>query len=140
MKPSVLQGPQARELRAPSPFNRHETASGRASAVSYPVECDFDRQPWVSGRDEFTVACQADDAFGLSGSRRLALWALLGVALLLLIAPPLTAALSLLDSSALDRTFARFEQVSRIAVLVQLGRFPLFLVLATWLVRSPKEQ
>jgi len=92
------------------------------------------------GTEELTAAWVAADVFVLSRPRRLALGAVLGVALLLPIAPLVLAAWSVLDGSALDRTIGRFDQISHIAVLVQLGRLPLFLVLATLLARSPKEQ
>lgn len=127
-------------MRAAS-LTRHKTASGRApTAARHPAVCEFDRQPWLTAREELTAACAADHVFVLSGPRRLALCAVLGVALLLLIAPLVLAAWSLLDNSALDRTIAGFDQISRIAGLVQLGRFPLFLVMAIRLARSPKEQ
>lgn len=122
-------------------FTRHERASGRARAATrHPVVCAFNRQPRLTSRVELTLAHAADDVFVLSGPRRLALCALLGIGLLLLIAPPVLAAWSVLDSTALDRTMAQFEQVSHIAVLAPLGRFALSLVLAVWLAKSPKEQ
>ena len=101
---------------------------------------EFDRQPWLIGTEELTAARAADEMSVLSKPRRLALCAVMGVALLLLIAPLVLAALPLVDSTALDRIVARFDQVSPIAVLVQFGRIPLFLALATWVAGSPKEQ
>jgi hypothetical protein len=81
-----------------------------------------------------------DYMFVLSGRRQLAIYAVLGVAVLLLIAPVVLAACAVLDRSELDRGIARLEEVSHIASLVQLGRLPLFLSMATWVARSPKEQ
>jgi hypothetical protein len=45
----------------------------------------------------------------------------------------------MVDSGSLNSAASRFEQVAQIAGLMQLGRLPLFLVLATLLARSPKE-
>jgi hypothetical protein len=98
---------------------------------------EFDRQPWLIGTEQLSAA---DEMSVLSKPRRLALCAVMGLALLLLVAPLLLAALPVLDSAALDRTVARLDQVSPIAVLVQFGRLPLFLALATWVAGSPKEQ
>ena len=98
---------------------------------------EFDRQPWLIGAEQLSAA---DEMSVLSKPRRLALCAVMGLALLLLIAPSVLAALPVLDSAALDRTVARLDQVSPIAVLVQFGRLPLFLALATWVAGSPKEQ
>ena len=110
------------------------------SCCGEPLHVSRVRQPWLVGTEELTAAWVAADVFVLSRPRRLALGAVLGVALLLPIAPLVLAAWSVLDGSALDRTIGRFDQISHIAVLVQLGRLPLFLVLATLLARSPKEQ
>jgi hypothetical protein len=54
--------------------------------------------PWTANStgvtevDELTAACLADDAFAMSGPRRLPLCAILGVGLILLIAPLVMAA------------------------------------------------
>jgi hypothetical protein len=75
----------------------------------------------------------------LTGTQRLALCSVLTLALALLLAPPLAATLSMVNSTALDHVLARLEVVSRVAFLAQVGRLPLSLVLATWLARSSRE-
>jgi hypothetical protein len=122
-------------------LTRQETAIDRTpAAASLPAVFEIDRQPWLTGTEELTAAGAADEVFVLSRPRRLALCAVVGVALLLLIAPLVLAALPVLDSRSLDRTSAQLEQVSRIASLLQLGRLPLFLAMAAWVAWSPKEQ
>jgi hypothetical protein len=86
------------------------------------------------------VCANSGDLFDLSGPRRLALCAVVAVALILLVAPAVLAAWSVLDSKALDRAVAGLAPVSRLAVLLEVGRFPLFLVLVSWLARSPRER
>lgn len=68
------------------------------------------------------------------------MFAVLGFALLLPVAPAVMAGWSVVDSGGLDRLVTRFGQVANFAGLVQLGRLPLILVLVTLLARSPKEQ
>jgi hypothetical protein len=76
----------------------------------------------------------------LTGQRRLAMCSVLALALVLLLAPPLAATLSMVNSTALDHLLARLEIVSRIAFVAQIGQLPLSLVLATWLARSSRDR
>jgi hypothetical protein len=89
----------------------------------------------------FTAAEKRSQACApaLTGTRRLVLASVLVLALLLLLTPPLAAALSVVGNTALDHVFTRLEAVSRFVFLAQLGRLPLSLALATWLARSPRE-
>jgi hypothetical protein len=90
--------------------------------------------------EELIAECADDDEFILSRPRKLAMFAVLGFALLLPVAPAVMAGWSVVDSGGLDRLVTRFGQVANFAGLVQLGRLPLILVLVTLLARSPKEQ
>lgn len=96
----------------------------------------------VIAAEEASTFCAAEETEGtvMSGSRRLFVAGLVALALLLLLLPPLVAALSVVDSAALDHVFARLQTVSRAAFWLQLGRFPVSLVLATWIARSPQER
>ena len=82
----------------------------------------------------------AERDFMLSPPRRLALLAVLGVALLMLISPVVLATSFGYGEGAIYRAFAPMEHLSFVAVLVQLGRLPLALVQAILLARSPTEQ
>lgn len=89
--------------------------------------------------DDLSGESASDDLFNLTRRRRLALCAVLGVVLLLFVTPAVLAAWSVLDTRGLDRAVAGFEPISHLAVLLQVGRFPLLLVLISWLARSPSE-
>ena len=84
--------------------------------------------------------CVTSDVFDLSRRRRLALCAVAAAALLLFLAPAVLAAWSVVDSKPLDRAVAGLEPISRLAVVLEVGRFPLFLVVVSWLARSPRER
>jgi hypothetical protein len=84
--------------------------------------------------------CVTSDMFDLSRGRRLALCAVAAAALLLFVAPAVLGARSILDSKALDRAVAGLEPISRLAVVLEVGRFPLFLVLVSCRARSPRER
>ena len=139
MMPTVLRGSAAEGVEGPIAVQPVHNGIWLGSWCGAPPPALLVRQLWLAETEELTAAWVADNVFVLSGARRLALGAVLGVALLLPIAPLVLAGWSVFDSSALDRTIGRFEQISHIAVLVQFGRFPLFLVLATLLARSQKE-
>ncbi len=82
----------------------------------------------------------AGEDFMLSPPRRLALLAVLGVALLMLISPVVLAISFGHGEGDIYRAFAPMEHISFLAVLVQLGRLPLALVQAILLARSPTDQ
>ena len=143
LMPTVLRGSEAEGVDSPIAVQPVRNGIRPESCSGGPLPALLVRRLWQAETEELTAAWVGDEVFVLSGARRLALTAILGVALLLPISSVVLAAWSVLDGSALDRTIGtigRFEQFSHIAVLVQLGRFPLFLVLATLLARSPKEQ
>src|ERR1700680_4221797 len=94
----------------------------------------------LTDNQELNGLCVTSEVFDLSRRRRLALCAVAAAALLLFLAPAVLAAWSVVDSKALDRAFAVRDPISRLSVVVEVGRFPLFLVLVSWLPRSPRER
>jgi hypothetical protein len=94
----------------------------------------------LTDNQELNGVCVTSDVFDLSRRRRLALCAVAAAALLLFLAPAVLAAWSVVDSKPLDRAVAGLEPISRLAVVLEVGRFPLFLVLVSWLARSPRER
>jgi len=81
----------------------------------------------------------AEEDFVLTPPRLLAVCAVLVLAIVMLIAP-VVAALSVVESNALPGPAARFDQIPGLGIFLQVGRFPVFLLLAVWLARSPNEQ
>ena len=94
----------------------------------------------MTDNQELNGVCVTSDVFDLSRRRRLALCAVAAAALLLFLAPAVLAAWSVVDSKPLDRAVAGLEPISRLAVVLEVGRFPLFLVVVSWLARSPRER
>jgi len=82
----------------------------------------------------------AEEDFVLTPPRLLAVCAVLALAMLMVGAPVVFAALSVVESNALPDPVARFDQIPGLGIFLQVGRFPVFLLLAVWLARSPNEQ
>ena len=79
-------------------------------------------------------------AASASAGRALALFALLGVVVTLMIAPALIAGASLLDSHLLDRTPSWFHRMGAVAPYIDLGRLGTTLALAGVVSRAKEDE
>jgi hypothetical protein len=77
---------------------------------------------------------------GAPAGRALAVLALLGVVLALMIAPALIAGASLLDSHLLDRTSSWFHWIGALTPYLDLGRLGTTLALAGIVSRAKEDQ
>lgn len=77
---------------------------------------------------------------GASAGRALAVLTLLGVVLVLMIAPALVAGLSLLDSHLLDRTQSWFDWTSALTRYLDLGHLGSTLALLGIVSRAKEDQ